>query len=231
VAAKLILILLFCLLPMAVHAAEWSDTSMTVVLFGQRVFNNLNMADTLNGNDRLDSVRVRRLVRDAYKQVGTEIGMRKSTRIETVDKTAKYLVDDGLNYLSMVFIKRNRFLAPVRVVEYEKFLEAYATQGTSYDTGSYDYATQYGDSIYLYPIPARVDTILVEYNARGPNLYADTNVIQLPHELYPAIEFLATGLAADKLVDAAKAQAAYAKYAKERDHFLRLYGRIRPGVQ
>lgn len=226
---KIVLTVLLCLLSLSIQA--YDDTLLTVTEFGHRVFNNLNIKDTLNGNDRLDSTRVRRFVRDAVKQVGTEIGMLKSVRIETVDGTPKYVVDVGLNYLSMVFLKRNRFLQPLRIVDYDRFLESYSTQGTSYDTMSYNYCVQIADSILLFPIPARVDTIMMEYNARASNLYADTNVVQLPYELYPAVEFLATGLSADRLLDITRAQSAYAKYVKERDHFLMIYGRTGSGVQ
>lgn len=226
---KLILIILFCLLPLTAQA--YDDTLLTVTEFGHRVLYNLNIKDTLNGNDRLDSNGVRRFVRDAVKHVGTEIGMLKSVRIETVDGTPKYVVDVRLNYLSMVFLKKNRFLQPVRIVDYDRFLESYSTQGTSYDTSSSDYCTQIGDSIILYPIPARVDTIMVEYNARAPDLYADTNVVQLPHKLYPAVEYFATGLSADRLGYERKAQAAYGKYAVVRDYFLTLYGRTGSGPQ
>lgn len=186
----MVLLLLICPVTWA------SDTLRTVSEYGHRVFNNLNMADTLNGSDRFDSTDAQRCIRDAVGEIGAKIGVPKVTSIATTDKTMSYEVDEYLVEVDGVLIKKNRFSKPILLVSFDKFLEAYVQQGISYDTGSYSYCAVHGDSLYLYPIPARVDTINVIYWARGDNVSTFADTVTLPYKLYPAVEYLATAKAA-----------------------------------
>lgn len=180
-------------LPSSVAA---SDSLRTISEFGYRVLANLNCADTLNGNDLVDSTDAQRHVRDAVVDVGTMIPTEKAKTIVTVDGTFGYLVDTHLDSLRMVLLKKGRYAHVVDVVRWSKMKDVFSRMGLAYDTSSAKYAAVHGDSAYIYPIPPRVDTLYLFYTARGavPTAYTDT--VDTPHELYSAIEYLATMRAA-----------------------------------
>lgn len=169
-----------------------SDSLRTVTEMGQRVFANLGMADTTLGNSRLDTAKVRRCVRDATVEIGSLLPSERAKTITTVDKTFGYLVDTHLDSVQAVILKKGRFGLQIDIVPFWKFSEAWSQMGSVYDTASYAFCGIHGDSLYAYPIPARVDTLYVFYTARGKTPTAATDTINVPHELYSAIEYAAT---------------------------------------
>lgn len=169
-----------------------SDSLRTVTEMGQRVFSNLGMADTTLGNSRLDTAKVRRCVRDATVEIGTLLPPEKAKTIITASGTFGYLVDKHLDSVTAVVLKRGAFGLQIDVVPFWKFGQAWSQMGSVYDTASYAYCGVWGDSLYPYPIPHRKDTIYVFYTARGRTPTAAADTIDLPHELYTAVEYAAT---------------------------------------
>ena len=187
VARKIVLFaVLMVLLPFTTRA---SDSSRTVAEMGYRVLGNLNMADTVNGNDRCNSTIAKKAVRDATADV---YGIPKAKSIVTASGTMGYLVDSRLDELMMAMVKKTRWGIILKMVPFEQWREGLNQSGNVNDTASIDYCSQHGDSIYLYPIPASVDTIYLIYTTYGPHLWTDTNVVTVPAELYTPIEYMAT---------------------------------------
>jgi len=186
------LLLIFC------ATANASDSLRTVSEFGHRVFANLNCADTSNGNDLLDSVDVQRYVRDAVIDVGQKISVPKSKTITTADGTFGYLVDAHLVRLDVALVEYNNSIKLLPVVPFEKFAESYNMAASTYDTTFYSFAASHGDSIYIMPIPRNTRSIRVYYWTWGTNVTHDTSVVLLPQEMYDAVEYRATELAAAK---------------------------------
>lgn len=191
VVAKL-LVFLMLLSPVAIA----SDSLRTVSEMGHRVFNNLNIADTIEGHARLDSGTVRRCIRDATVDVGTLLPTPKAKTITTTSGTFGYLVDTHLDSVQAAFVKGGRWAKLLPVVPWYKLIEAYSQMGLTYDTTSIEYAAVNGDSLYLYPVPASGDSIYVFYTTRGSTPTAAADTIDVPHELYSAVEYLATVKAA-----------------------------------
>ncbi len=156
---------------------------------GHRVLGNLNMADTLNGNARIDSTIAQKAVRDATADV---YGIPKAKTILTTKGTMGYLVDSRLDDLMVAMVKKGTWGRILDLVPFGKWQEVYTETPNVNDSASMDYASQHGDSVYLYPIPASVDTVYLLYTTYGPHLWTDTNVVAVPAELYSPIEYLAT---------------------------------------
>ena len=178
-----------------------SDSIRTVSEFGHRVLSNLNCSDTLNGNDLIDSLEAQRQVRDAVVDVGALLPTEKAKTITTVDGTIGYEVDSHLDSLRAVLLKKGRYAKVIEVVTWGKFKQSISQMGTVYDTSSARYASVHGDSVYVYPVPPRVDTLYLFYTARGTVPCCDTSTVDMPHELYSAVEYLATMRAAGVVED------------------------------
>ena len=169
-----------------------SDSLRTVSEFGRRVFNNLGVSDTINGTPRFDSSDVRRFVRDAVIEIGTMLPPERAKRIVTASGTFGYLIDSHLDSIQAVILKKGRFAKQIDVVPFWKMGESWSQMGGVYDTASYAFCAVHGDSLYPYPIPSRVDTLYLFYTGRGRTPAVDTSVVDLPHELYTAVEYMAT---------------------------------------
>jgi len=187
------LIILLMLIPALTQA---SDSLRTVSEFGRKIFHNMNMSDTLNGSDRFDSTDAQRCVRDAANEVGNLVGTEKAKRIVTSAGTWGYEVEKDLNSILAVTIKRTKFSKPVIVYPFEKLLEAYSQQSSTYDTVAYFGCGISGDSIYPYPIPNRVDTLYLIYRGSGTKVSTYSDTVNLSIKYYPAVEYLATAKAA-----------------------------------
>jgi hypothetical protein len=183
-----------------------SDSLRTVTEFGNTVMNNLLLADTSNGNDRLSSSVVQRCVRDAAGEVGNLVGTEKAKSITTTSGTWGYEVEKDLNSIVAVAIRNDKFAKAIIIYPFEKLIESYYQQSYSYDTASYFGVGVHGDSIYPYPIPSRVDTLIVIYRGSGTKVSAASDTVNLRYKYYPAVEYLATSKAAAiiKNYDAAK---------------------------
>lgn len=187
---SLLLIFVFC------GTADAADSLRTVFQFGCRVLSNLNCSDTVHGNDLIDSATVQRYVRDAVIDVGQKISVAKAKTITTADGTFGYLVDGHLIRLDAALIKYNNTIKPLPVVPFEKFAEAYSMMASTYDTTFYSFAASHGDSVYIMPLPRNTRTIRVFYWSWGANVSVAADTVTLPQEMYGAVEYRATELAA-----------------------------------
>lgn len=160
------------------------------------MFANLNCADTLNGNDLLDSTLAQRYVRDAVGDVGKKISVAKAKTITTADGTFGYLVDQHLVRLDVALVQYNNTVKPLPVVPFEKFAESYNMAANTSDTTFYSFAASHGDSIYIMPVPRNTRTIYLFYWSWGANVSTAKDTVTLPQEVYDAVEYRATELAA-----------------------------------
>ena len=174
------------------------DTLRTVAEMGRQVFKNLNLADTTLGTVRMDTSMVRRVVRDQVRVVTNHVGIPKSKALTMVNGTKTYLLDRLAIRLDAAVVKKGNFVYPLTVGDYETFFQSYATMLNPQDT-VLQYIVPLGDSVEFYPIPRATMTVEVKYWSRAPNYTVDTNIIVVPEEMYDAIEYRATALAAKKL--------------------------------
>ena len=217
----LLMLFVFALLPLCVKAA--GDTSRTVAEFGHRGFNNLGINDIVAGNDRLDSIQMNRCVRDAVRSIGSRISMPKSKQLITVAGTFSYEIDAHFTGMDALLQVNGNTVVAVRVEEFTKFLESYSTTGGMGDTLSYEFCSIHGDSLYLTPVPRRVDTFAVYYYATGGNVTDDTCTVTLPTEVYDAVEYMATAKAAGILRDWTTSKYWIDLYMSEQEFLLQLY--------
>lgn len=196
-----------------------SDSLMTIADMGSRVFANLNFADTATGADILDTHDVRRYVRDAVVEVGADVGAEKAKTITTASGTFSYLIDKHFDSLRAVMLKKGSFSELINFGTFSDFAQAYERMAHTYDTSAYQFAAIHGDSLYLYPIPPRTDTIYLFYWARGKTPTAAADTIDLPHELYSAVEYLATAKSAAKIGNADRLKVYFDLYKDEIANF------------
>lgn len=217
----LLLILILTMLPLCVRAS--GDTLRTISQFGHRGFNNLLINDTLNGNARLDSTQMQRCVRDAVRSVGTRISMPKAVQIITTAGTFAYEIDAHFTGAEAILQVNGNTIMPIRIVEFTGFLQSFTSTGALYDTLMYEYASIHGDSLYLAPVPRKIDTLAVYYYVTGGNPTLATDTVTLPTGAYDAVEYMATSKAAAILRDWVTADYWLKKYVAEEVYLLRLY--------
>lgn len=179
---KILVVLMLC------ASVQASDSLRTVSEFGRRVFRNLNMADTLNGVDGLDSNIVQAFVREAVPMVSYQA----KTSITTTSGTMWYNISGNTDSVRAAFVKKGGFAYPLRLRPIEEFLEAYQSDPNVYDTTGLDLCAVFGDTLYLYPVPARTDTVIVLYWTHGGFVSASTDTVTTAPAYYPWIEFYAT---------------------------------------
>lgn len=172
--------------------ASASDSLRTVREFTGRVFLNLGISDTTLGIPRYDTADAHKCIRDAVVNIGTLLPPERAKTIVTTKGTSGYLIDKHLDSVQAVILKKGTFGLPIDVVPFWKFGEAYAQMGSVYDTASYAFCAVHGDSIYPFPFPPRADTLYVFYTGRGKTPTTTADTVDLPHELYTAVEYLAT---------------------------------------
>lgn len=213
-------LVIFAVLILAADVSA-SDSSRTVREVGHRVFINLGIVDTLEGSARLDSIRAQKCARDAAIDVGALIPTEYAKTIVTEkDGTLGYLVDTHLDSLQGCISKRNKKATLIDVVSWWKFMEALKNESSSSTSGGIRYAALHGDSVYFYPPPAIEDTIYLFFTARGTVPTTYSSVIDVPHELCSAVEYLATVKAAAILVDDVKLGIYKQMYADEVSKFI-----------
>ncbi|MFH1290123.1 MAG: hypothetical protein ABIH92_01825, partial [Nanoarchaeota archaeon] len=197
-AMRLLILFMFLSLVSVIQAA---DSTRTVSEFGIRVFENLGYKDTLNGSEGFDSIKCYRNVMDAATTLGSTIGKPQAKRIVTASGTMAYEIDERVANLSGVLMMRNRYAVPVKIFQsIDDLLGALVLQGEPSDT-SYNGCAVHGDSLYLHPIPRRVDSLYLFYTARGIDAFTSADTVKLPYEYYQPVEWLATIMSAAQIGD------------------------------
>ncbi len=190
-------VVLFLLLSCPVMA---SDTLRNITEFMNLSYQNLLVADTTNGNALLPAGAMKKFVRLTVLDVNAKVGAPQSKKLATVAGTQSYLVDAGLRYVNNVELIRNKFSRPIKITHPDQAYKEYLANAGVYDTAAYAFCWFHGDSMSLFPVPVRADTIALDYMVRLAHPSTDTGTVLLPVEMYQAIEYGATARGARVLL-------------------------------
>jgi hypothetical protein len=204
--------------------ASASDSLRTVREFRYRVFGDLNMADTVNGNAALDSTKALRFISEGAADVGSKVGVEKAKSVTLVANTNAYLLDAHLSGIRAAAVVKNYQFYPVNVVSFEDFNNSLLFSSSTTDSVP-KFCAAHGDSIYFHPVPSYAGTVKVWYWARGKVLMTQADTCDLPYELYPAVEYFAASRAAGVFHDPVAEKRFYDRYLNEITFYRALYGR------
>jgi len=167
-----------------------SDTLLTCKEYGFRVANILNLADTVNGNDVVDSGTIQKSVRMAFNEIGRGIAIPKSQKITLVSGTRRYFVDNGLTDISFVARIRNKSSSPLNLI-YPGIETDTDWEDKILSGDTVQFYSVHGDSIRIFPTASYTDTIEVDYFARPAHPDASSDTVNIPVKYRDALIFLA----------------------------------------
>lgn len=205
-------------------ASFGSDTLRTVREFRYRIYSSGGFADTLNGNAEVDSNRMVGIISRAAARVGDRIGMPRCKSLSVTDGTASYLLDGHLSGIRAAALVKSNYWKPIAVVAPKKFGEGFFQEPLPTDT-IINFCSIHGDSIYFQPAPRHSGTVKIWYWSRGKSLTAQSDTCDLPYELYPAVEYLASQEVARILQDELGIKSFGELYAVEEAYWRAQYGR------
>lgn len=186
---KYIILVLVTLSMLSAPCKADIDSLLTVEEYAYRCFGMLNINDTINGSARLDSSDMIKLVKMSFSRISRSITIPKAKNVFAVANQRAYLVDDALVSFGSAIKASNGVSKPlIRMYKGVENSEDYQDKMVAGD--SVMFYEVWGDSIYLYPMPTKVDTIQVKYNGRPPHPDAVNDTVHVPYEYKDAMIFL-----------------------------------------